>query len=103
MIGEATALASVILVNNETGVVTDLAPVRERAGAVGAWLHTDAVQAFGHQPLDFADLAVDAMTVTAHKIGGPVGIGALVIRRELALAPPGSAAGRSAGSARAPP
>lgn len=94
MIGAQTALASVMLVNNETGVVADLAPVRDRAAEVDAWVHTDAVQAFGHLPLDFGTLGVDAMTVTAHKIGGPVGIGALVIRRELTLAASGFGGGQ---------
>ena len=94
VIGAETALVSVMLVNNETGVAGDLAPVRDRAAEVGAWVHTDAVQAFGHLPVDFGALGVDAMTVTAHKIGGPVGIGALVIRRELTPAAPGFGGGQ---------
>ncbi|MFT4295913.1 MAG: cysteine desulfurase family protein [Micropruina sp.] len=93
-IGTGTALASVMSVNNETGVVQQLDAVIARAREVGAWVHTDAVQAFGHLPLDFAALGVDAMTVTAHKLGGPVGIGALVIRRELTLAAPGFGGGQ---------
>ncbi|MFT4218586.1 MAG: cysteine desulfurase family protein [Micropruina sp.] len=93
-IGAETALASVMVVNNETGVVADLDAVLARAGEVGAWVHSDAVQAFGHLPLNFAALGVDAMTVTAHKLGGPVGIGALVIRRELTLAAPGFGGGQ---------
>lgn len=94
VIGGDTALVSTMLVNNETGVVQDLGAIRDRAGEVGAWVHTDAVQAFGHLPLDFAALGVDAMTVTAHKLGGPVGIGALVIRREVSLAAPGFGGGQ---------
>lgn len=93
-IGAETALASTMLVNNETGVVQRLDAVRDRAREVGAWLHTDAVQAFGHLPLDFAALGADAMTVTAHKLGGPVGVGALVVRRELTLASPGFGGGQ---------
>ena len=93
-IGDDTALVSTMLVNNETGVVQPLDAVRDRAREVGAWVHTDAVQAFGHLPLDFAALDVDAMTVTAHKLGGPVGIGALAVRRELALAAPGFGGGQ---------
>ncbi len=93
-IGPDTAAASTMLVNNETGVVQSLDAVRVRARETGAWLHTDAVQAFGHLGLDFAALGVDAMTVTAHKLGGPVGIGALVIRRELTLAAPGFGGGQ---------
>jgi cysteine desulfurase len=93
-IGAETALASTMLVNNETGVVQRLDAVRDRAREVGAWLHTDAVQAFGHLALDFAALGADAMTVTAHKLGGPVGVGALVVRRELTLASPGFGGGQ---------
>ncbi|MFT3970364.1 MAG: cysteine desulfurase family protein [Micropruina sp.] len=94
VIGPETALVSTMLVNNETGVVQPLDAVGARAREAGAWLHTDAVQAFGHLPLDFAALGVDAMTVTAHKLGGPVGIGALVIRRELSFAAPGFGGGQ---------
>jgi len=93
-IGPGTALVSVLLVNNETGVVQSPAPVRAAAVSSGAWWHADAVQAFGHLPLDFAGLGVDAMTVTAHKIGGPVGIGALVLRREITLAAQGFGGGQ---------
>ena len=94
VIGDRTALVSTMLVNNETGVVQPLRAVLAAARAAGAWAHTDAVQAFGHLPLDFADLGVDAMTVTAHKLGGPVGVGALVVRRELTLAAPGFGGGQ---------
>ncbi len=93
-IGPETALVSTMLVNNETGVVQSLDAVNARAREVGSWVHTDAVQAFGHLPLDFAALGVDAMTVTAHKLGGPVGIGALVIRREVSLMAPGFGGGQ---------
>ena len=91
---ERTALVSVLLVNNETGVVQPLDEVLSAGRAVGAWTHTDAVQAFGHLPLDFGALELDALTVTAHKVGGPVGIGALVVRRELTLAAPGFGGGQ---------
>lgn len=94
VIGASTALVSVMLVNNETGVVQGLDAVRAASATAGAWLHTDAVQAFGHFALDFAALGVDALTVTAHKLGGPVGIGALVARRELTLAAPGFGGGQ---------
>lgn len=94
VITERTALVSTMLVNNETGVAQPLEQVLAAARAADAWTHTDAVQAFGQLPLDFADLGVDAMTVTAHKLGGPVGIGALVVRRDLALAAPGFGGGQ---------
>lgn len=89
-----TALVSTMLVNNETGVVQPLEVVVGAAREVGAWVHTDAVQAFGHLRLDFAALGVDALTVTAHKLGGPVGIGALVVRRDVALDAPGFGGGQ---------
>ncbi len=93
-IGQQTALVSVMTVNNETGVVQPLDPVLAAARSAGAWCHTDAVQAFGHLPLNFTGLGVDALTVSAHKIGGPVGVGALVLRRELTLASPGFGGGQ---------
>ncbi|MFZ1412883.1 MAG: cysteine desulfurase family protein, partial [Micropruina sp.] len=94
LIGPTTALVSVMTVNNETGIHQPVGEIAAIARAGGAWLHTDAVQAFGHLPLDFARSGVDAMTVTAHKLGGPVGIGALVVRREVALAPIGFGGGQ---------
>lgn len=84
-VGASTALVSVMSVNNETGTHIDLAPVVERARAVGAWAHSDAVQALGHVPVDFADSGLDLMSLSAHKVGGPIGIGALVARREVEL------------------
>jgi cysteine desulfurase len=83
----AGALVSVQWANSETGVVQDIPELAAAAHGAGALFHTDAVQALGHLPLDFAGLGLDAMTITAHKIGGPVGIGALVVRRGLELCP----------------
>lgn len=83
----SVALVSVMWANNEVGTVN---PIRELAGLAhqhGVPLHTDAVQAIGQLPVDFAGCGADAMTVTAHKIGGPVGVGALLVRRELAVEP----------------
>lgn len=75
------AVVSVMLVNNETGATQPIADVADRAHACGAWFHSDAVQGFGHVPLHFADSGADLMSLSAHKIGGPVGIGALIVRR----------------------
>jgi cysteine desulfurase len=81
------ALVSVMLANNETGVIQPLREIVALAQAHGALVHTDAVQAFGKIPVNFGLLGVDMMTLAAHKIGGPTGIGALVVRDGLALEP----------------
>jgi cysteine desulfurase len=90
------ALVSVQWVNNETGVVQSIPDIVARAHAVGAWMHSDAVQAFGHLPVNFAESGLDLLTVNAHKLGGPVGIGALVVRRGVSLSPVGFGGGQEA-------
>jgi cysteine desulfurase len=81
------ALVSVMLANNETGVVQPVNDVVRLAQAHGALVHSDAVQVLGKLPLNFGLLSVDILTLSAHKSGGPVGIGALVVRDGIPLEP----------------
>lgn len=81
------AVCSAMWVNNETGVVQDVAALGERARAVGAVFHTDAVQAFGKFAVDVATLPVDVLTISGHKIGAPKGIGAVYLRRGTPFTP----------------
>jgi cysteine desulfurase len=81
------ALVSVMLANNESGAIQPVHEIAEIVHAHGALFHCDAVQAVGKIPVSFADIAADFMTVSAHKIGGPTGVGALVIAPGIELAP----------------
>jgi cysteine desulfurase len=83
----SVALVSVMLANNEVGTVQPIAEVVEIAHRHGIPVHTDAVQAVGSLPVDFAASGVDALSFTGHKLGGPMGVGALLTRRELELVP----------------
>ncbi|MCC6921487.1 MAG: cysteine desulfurase [Nitrosomonas sp.] len=81
------ALVSVMLANNETGVIQDVAAIAGTAHTHGAYVHTDAVQGLGKIPVDFTKLNVHAMTISAHKIYGPKGAAALIIDKRLLLKP----------------
>lgn len=85
--GGDCALVSVMRANNETGVLQDITAIAAQAKAAGAWMHTDAAQALGKVPLNFAEWGVDAMTLSAHKARGPKGVAALIVRREVDWAP----------------
>jgi cysteine desulfurase len=82
-----TALVSVMWANNEVGTLQPVRQVAAVAAEHGAVSHSDAVQAVGHIEVDFAASGLDLLSFTAHKLGGPYGIGALLARRELRLAP----------------
>ncbi len=84
---QTVALVTVMWASNEVGTVQPLAGVVEAARARGVPVHSDAVQAVGQLPVDFAATGLDAMTVSGHKVGGPMGVGALVVRREVELVP----------------
>ncbi len=86
--GGARPLVSVMLANNETGAIQPIAEIAALAHEAGAVVHTDAVQAAGRIPFDINALGVDVLTVSAHKIGGPRGAGAIVRAvEELSFAP----------------
>lgn len=80
-------LISVMMVNNETGVIQPVADIVKLARKHGCLVHTDAVQAFGRIPVDIQALGVDFLSLSAHKIGGPQGVGCLINANCNALAP----------------
>ncbi len=93
-------LVSVMLANNETGVLQDVAALAEQARAAGAWFHSDAVQAVGKVAVDFRALnaaGVHAVTLSAHKLGGPKGAAALVLDKRVEIEPQIAGGGQERG------
>ncbi|MDI1459603.1 cysteine desulfurase family protein [Catellatospora sp. KI3] len=84
---DAVALVTVMWANNEVGTVQPVAELAALAAARGVPLHTDAIQAVGHVPVDFAASGAASLTVTGHKLGGPQGVGALLLGRDVPCTP----------------
>jgi cysteine desulfurase len=90
VIARRPKIVSLLLANNETGVIEDIEPLAASARAAGACFHSDAVQAFGKVPVDFRRLngaGVHALTLSAHKMGGPKGAAALILDKRIELEP----------------
>jgi cysteine desulfurase len=86
-LGDDVAVATVMWANNEVGTVQPVAELAALAAARGVPMHTDAVQAVGQVPVDYAAAGVSALTVSGHKLGGPVGVGALLLGRDVPCTP----------------
>lgn len=84
---ETTKLVSVMLANNETGVIQNLKPLIEQTKSRGIWFHCDASQAAGKIEVDFKQLDIQLMTLSSHKLYGPRGIGALIIDKSIEIDP----------------
>lgn len=86
-IGEDTALVSIVFANNEVGTIQNVAEIGALCRKRGVFFHTDAVQAYGHTPIDVKEMNIDMLSVSAHKINGPKGVGALYVRTGIRIDP----------------
>ena len=84
---DAVAFVALMWANNEVGTVQPVLEAAALAAEYGVPLHSDAVQAFGHLPIDVASSSIATLAVSGHKVGAPVGVGALVVRRDVVLTP----------------
>ena len=84
---EETAVVHLQMANHEVGTLQDVKAAASLCRERGVWLHTDAAQAVGHVSVDFDEMGADFMSVSAHKFGGPAGVGALLVRRGIRLEP----------------
>lgn len=87
MLGDEIGLVSVMMANNEIGTLQDIETIARMVHASGAYMHTDAVQAVGKVPVDVRKLGVDFLTISAHKIYGPKGVGALFVKKGIPYCP----------------
>ena len=87
MLGDDVGLVSVMMANNEIGTLQDIEAISAMVHASGALMHTDAVQAIGKVPVDVRELGVDFLTISAHKIYGPKGVGALFVKKGIPYCP----------------
>lgn len=91
------ALVSIMIANNETGVVQPIDELTHVAHSAGALMHTDAIQGYLHIPVDVDRLGVDALSLAGHKVGAPVGVGALYLRARTPYSPLGFGGGQESG------
>ena len=97
LMGPDVALVSIMFANNETGVIQPVRALADVAHAHGAVYHADAVQGWLHVPFDVSDLGVDALSIAGHKVGGPVGIGALYLKGRTPIRPRSLGGGQERG------